>query len=1619
MKKLFGRDRVKQQKVTWHSDVSDVLIDDDAVLLVPVRPKRPTQGHRDWDITLSEPPAPSSPPQFAVPPISPNRLASIPPVILLAEKKSFWDGISRDRDRDKDKERGRDKEREIREKEKEREKDKEGRDRLWREEDNPSELTRMIVYLTATSLEDWVLVLEVSDRASATEANAKEAMKALRREFKYAEPKSQLSAARLWAIMLRNASGIFLTQISSRKFIDTVEDVLTSSRTSPVVRKRLMEVLAAAAFITASRPHPSPFLLNDRDHDWDGFCALWIRLKPADKPDVGIPFDIEDAMFSPPIGSTRPPIEEPPSRSLRQRGVIPPEDDIKRLFQECKIAKGNATVLSEMLAYAKPEQIEGSQILEYLTKCRGSQELIYTQIPWASAGAERSRSDRERNAEGNERTKSQPDVQFSSPPSRDYHGIEGKFYNADGEEQTLEEQLLAALLDANEALFGALRIYDDVMRVAEERVAVEISRRDVKMDRRHMENEYLGESQHDYGGGSSRTPSPIPSPPASPSQHNLPSSQVYTLPRVPATISPAHSHYSPPPPYDLPRQHDLPRVVPSQTHPLPRVPPALSPAHSHYGPPPPYVSTSTLLMPPPVPRSPANLPHPPSPPPLPPLASTSLIRPSAKVVEEVDDEEHEPSDLYCEPRHESVVLDSDEEVHGEVNANTWWLRRQPIQYVYDAVAERTTQYLRERSRPPDIFGVSFALDAVDATSIPTVVPTHLPMEWEPPSPIQPSEKALGKRRVVEEVDDEHHDSSDLYYEPRRESVALDSDEETHGGDHANALWARRQPIHYVYDAFAERTAQYLRERSRPPDIFGVSFALDAVDATSIPTVVPTHLPMEWEPPSPIRPSEKALGKRRVVEEVDDEHHDSSDLYYEPRRESVALDSDEETHGGDHANALWARRQSIHYVYDAFAERMAQYLRERRRPPDISGVSFALDVAGATSTLDIVPTHLPMEEEIPGSKPGATIASSDLDRAIDRVTDPYWAGMDLDFSTDTVFAYSSKVNLEKMAWEDARLDAQKVIILNPSSYLGYQLKHAALHGAHRYDEAIETFDIMLSKLDNAPEMQLRELRQQYFSLSEADDAIRQAIHAQLDDAPLRLLDTTSGLLCDREAQICAFKLSTEYKGLLSLIIKHADIRMERIKEVVAFYFRCVMLSHRWEGKEPLLQDIKDKVVYKLNPVNGIVKLQSFCKTARDTGYRWAWIDTCCIDQNNNVELQKSLNSMFIWYRHSALTIVYLSDVVPSSKSGALARSAWNTRGWTLPEFLAPEIVLFYQRDWSLYLDDHSHNHKESFIIMGELEDATGIDAHTLVTFRPGMTGAREKLRWASTRVTTVQEDVAYSLFGVFGIHLPAIYGEKKQNALGRLLQEIVAQSGDITALDWVGTSSEFNSCLPADITSYTALPSTLPPLSEDYIQSSVSWLQNTVDIDAALKLYSLLDNLGAPRFANRRLRLPCIAFTVTEVRRSRAQDQEACFAYEVKASGLRDLLFTTEDKLVQFSRAKPTLQTFLLVRPWDPYLLELPEFADNPQNMDNWSVRGSMVHDTFSMFSGETGPIDFQSKPRALRLIVRLGQPFGAFLLARQRGGEYRRIASDRNIIAQVKDVAGSIHRMHVRTLEIS
>jgi len=74
---------------------------------------------------------------------------------------------------------------------------------------------------------------------------------------------------------------------------------------------------------------------------------------------------------------------------------------------------------------------------------------------------------------------------------------------------------------------------------------------------------------------------------------------------------------------------------------------------------------------------------------------------------------------------------------------------------------------------------------------------------------------------------------------------------------------------------------------------------------------------------------------------------------------------------------------------------------------------------------------------------------------------------------------------------------------------------------------------------------------------------------------------------------------------------------------------------------------------------------------------------------------------------------------------MAKSPWNTQGWTVQKFLAPKTVLFYDTNWALYLNDCSPNYKESAVVMQELPGATGTDTRALVGFRPEMRGTREK------------------------------------------------------------------------------------------------------------------------------------------------------------------------------------------------------------------------------------------------------------------------------------------------------
>ncbi|KAH9889531.1 heterokaryon incompatibility protein-domain-containing protein [Cubamyces lactineus] len=215
----------------------------------------------------------------------------------------------------------------------------------------------------------------------------------------------------------------------------------------------------------------------------------------------------------------------------------------------------------------------------------------------------------------------------------------------------------------------------------------------------------------------------------------------------------------------------------------------------------------------------------------------------------------------------------------------------------------------------------------------------------------------------------------------------------------------------------------------------------------------------------------------------------------------------------------------------------------------------------------------------------------------------------------------------------------------------------------------------------------------------------------------------------------------------------------------------ILSHVWQQHEQSFQDIKalhddpDRLSHLSE------KIRRFCQFAQREGFEWIWVDTCCIDKTSSAELSEAINSMYTWYSEAVICYVYLHDVSTRPNTTAfedhLTSSVWFTRGWTLQELVAPLSVVFLADDWKLL------GTKEQWALV--LERRTGIDRKVLTcaTFLDDVSVAR-RMSWAAGRRTTRPEDRAYSLMGIFGVHMTTIYGEGEAKAFRRLQEEILKQ-----------------------------------------------------------------------------------------------------------------------------------------------------------------------------------------------------------------------------------------------------
>ncbi|EJF56751.1 HET-domain-containing protein [Dichomitus squalens LYAD-421 SS1] len=228
----------------------------------------------------------------------------------------------------------------------------------------------------------------------------------------------------------------------------------------------------------------------------------------------------------------------------------------------------------------------------------------------------------------------------------------------------------------------------------------------------------------------------------------------------------------------------------------------------------------------------------------------------------------------------------------------------------------------------------------------------------------------------------------------------------------------------------------------------------------------------------------------------------------------------------------------------------------------------------------------------------------------------------------------------------------------------------------------------------------------------------------------------------------------------------------------------ILSHVWDPYEQTYQDLcslrAQCALTGENPRDRVCsKLRESCFLAERHGYKWLWADTCCIDKTSSSELSESINSMYRFYGLAEVCYAYLKDVpkggILSSRDSAFRRSRWHTRGWTLQELIAPDIVIFLSSDW------HVLGTKGELARL--LEEITLVPVEVLrLEEELSNVSAARRMSWAATRQTTKEEDEAYCLMGIFGINMPTLYGEGRE-AFTRLQEEILKRSIDTSLFAW--------------------------------------------------------------------------------------------------------------------------------------------------------------------------------------------------------------------------------------------
>ncbi|KAK4032710.1 HET-domain-containing protein [Parachaetomium inaequale] len=254
----------------------------------------------------------------------------------------------------------------------------------------------------------------------------------------------------------------------------------------------------------------------------------------------------------------------------------------------------------------------------------------------------------------------------------------------------------------------------------------------------------------------------------------------------------------------------------------------------------------------------------------------------------------------------------------------------------------------------------------------------------------------------------------------------------------------------------------------------------------------------------------------------------------------------------------------------------------------------------------------------------------------------------------------------------------------------------------------------------------------------------------------------------------------------------------------------ILSHTWGAEEVTFKDLSSALTSP--PVDwrayknkqGWPEIVNSAQHARNCGWRYIWIDTCCIDKSDVTDLSEAINSMFRWYECAEVCYAYLANVPPDHPTlvhpwtWSFRSSRWFRRGWTLQELLAPSFLEFLDRDWNPI--------------------GSRTNGPMKLSWRRASSVAT-KLSWAANRETTLVGDRTYSLLGLLGVNMPLIYGEGER-AFTRLQHELIRSSSDESIFAWGSPMSECSRNIAHGVDSPILAPS---PRDYEHTRGIVTWM----------------------------------------------------------------------------------------------------------------------------------------------------------------------------------------------------